>query len=330
MTRPACPRPLFLLLLLLGLSLLLAGPPLAPQARAEKLAGSDAPAFRAALTLWLNDDERTALPALADLARGGNQAARLLLALIDKDPSLQGPWLALQDKGLRIALLRSEGGLSGQSWLRRLDSHPYARALLSVLDSRAGIETALSFADMGEDRATRLGLIALEARQITGFAAYADDPRFPSELRYLIWRDWLREGENLDRLAAELNALHPGDPQRGIVGPAPGAAALEAWFGQTELAPGLRALCSAACPQGARACMRAGLASLGGYRRLAMRGTPMAALIPEARFAASARGQRTVLRRAMSFAFLTENRLKPIRQIDACFADLLEAEGQKF
>ncbi|NOX74924.1 MAG: hypothetical protein GXP03_15335 [Alphaproteobacteria bacterium] len=298
-------------------------------AKAQQIAGQFDPAFETALALWLDDDEETALPALAGLAREGNIAARVLLGMIDKHSALQGPWVSLLPKGERVALLRTDGGLSGTSWLRRVGDVPAVKLWLDILDSKADVAAALAFADMGEARLLRAGLIALEARQHTGFEAFQNDPRYPGELRYLIWREWQKDGETLV-LDRALSKLPKGDPQRRIIQQDAPQGRVESWLLATKLAPSLQTLCRAGCADSLPSCLRAGYQTMGGYRRFATLGTPLASLIPEARFAASARGQASVLRRGLLYAFLTEERLQPIAETDACFANLLAQEGQKF
>lgn len=303
--------------LLLGLTVWLS----AAMAAEEQLAGADDPRFQAAVDLWLADDEAAALPVLAGLAAAGNPAARLLVGLIDKAFALQGPWLALRDKSDRIAMLRAAGGLSGRSWLRQVDDD-LAHRWLAVLDQRADIALALSLADLGEPRLVRVALVSLEARQVTGFAGFADDPRFPGALRYLIWR----EGSHGDEVAD----LHPGDGQRQMVQASVPADDLEAWLMITDLGQPLRALCRSECSGDVGACLLAGYEAIGGYRRFAGLGTPAAMLISDARFAASRRGQAAVLRRALAFELLSGLRIAGLAETDACFAGLLAAEGQRF
>ena len=296
---------------------------------AGEIPGQDDPAYLAALDLWLDDDEAGALNRLAELARSGNIAARMLVGLVDKDLALQGPWLALRTKPERIALLRTSGGLSGTSWLREAGDVKPAQLWLKVLDGEADIKTVLSLADLGEARAVRAGLISLESRQWNGFAEFADDQRFPDATRYLIWREWQKDGRN-DAVAAALATRQPGDPQRALLGDGVPVGELESYLMQTHLAAPLTVLCHKECPASPGACMRAGLKAIGGYRRLASLGTPMAALISEQRFAASQRGRNTVLRTALSLAFLTELRIRQLARTDACFARLLADEGQRF
>lgn len=300
----------------------------AGQGSAETVAGQDDPVFLGVLALWLDDEEKLALPRLSALALDGNIAARLMLGMIDKDIALQGPWLALQPRAERIAVLRMPGGLSGSSWLRSAGDSQIATLWLDVLESNAGIATALKFADIGENRALRVGLISLEARQMTGFGEFADDPRFPDSLRYLVLREVQKSGDLND--TSDLGILSPGDPQRELLSEAIPKAALSRWLAKADVALPLRRLCEIGCPAGTQSCLWAGYRALGGYRRLVTLGSPVTALISEAEFADSPRGQATVLRRALSFANLTEARLRPIAAVDTCFAELLDAEGQRF
>ena len=84
-------------------------------ARAAELRGQDDPRFRAALALWLADDDETALPELAALAAEGNRAAQVMLAQIDATPWFQGPWLVgLPRKRAERALARPRRPLRAQ------------------------------------------------------------------------------------------------------------------------------------------------------------------------------------------------------------------------
>ncbi len=298
--------------------------------KADSIPGQNDPAFVNALHLWLDDDSKRALPALAKLAHQGNVAARIVIGLTDKYVSLQGPWLAPRSKAERIELLRLPGGLSGKSWLRKTDDLVFIHELLGVLDSHTTVDRVLSFSDMHEPRAVRVGLISLEARQWIGFARFADDPRFPDSVRYLIWREWQKTESRDDEFQKAVDALPEGDGQRLLLRHEVADAEFESWLLDTHLGLPLRALCERNCEKTQAACMRGGFYALGGYRRFVALGTPMASLISEEEFAQSIRGQASVLRRALPFSRLTEGRLKRIAEIDACFAGLLEDEGQRF
>jgi hypothetical protein len=314
--------------LLLALALLLAAPP----ARADPVAGSDAPRFRAAVTLWLADDEAEALPALAGLAAEGNRAAQILLALVDRMPPLQGPWLATRPRAERLALMRAPGGLSGRSWLGEAAAdEALARLWLARDRITASPHTALALAAIGEPRAARETLQAVAARQGRGFAAVADDPLYPPEMRELVWREWATTAEGRARAEAEIAALPPGDPQiqRYAARPVP-PGSLEAWLRAAPLAAPLHATCSAFCPASGARCHRAAFLLVGGYPGLIEFGSPAEALVPTATWLASPRGRLALLRVAGPRGRFAYETAMTTRREDACLADALDAEVRRF
>jgi hypothetical protein len=126
--------------------------------------GHNDPRFRAALDLWLAEDDETALPEFAALAAGGNRAAQVLLAHIDATMPLQAPWLASLPRAERIALMRQPGGVSGRSWISAAATDTPLAAAWSALWSAADrdeVEIARAFAAMGEPRAVRMALTAM-------------------------------------------------------------------------------------------------------------------------------------------------------------------------
>jgi hypothetical protein len=309
---------------LVGLLLSAAG------ARAQ-IAGQDDPGFVLALELWLDDDEETALPELAALARRGNRAAQILLALIDVTPRVQGPWLAALPREERIALMRMPGGLSGRSWMQAAaEDVPLARLWLRRWDARdeGELDTALAFAEIGEARAARETLLTRMNRNRRGFAAIADDPLYPPDLRALIWSDWERDPGNRARIDAEIEALLPGDPQVSFHLARPTTIAQrDAWLADSPLAAPLRAFCAATCPDAARSCARAAYGLVGADSLFASTaGTPSETLIPPETWNYSPRGLASILR------FLRNKPLAAIRVVrtDRCTASAFAAESERF
>jgi hypothetical protein len=287
----------------------------------DPVPGQEAPAFAAAVEAWLAGDEAAALPVLARLAGEGSAAARMLLALIDKMPEMQGPWLSSLPKAGRMALLRAPGGLSGTSWMRpAAEDSPRAALWLRLWSVEAPVSLALDFARAGESRAAREALVFAAARERTGFAGIADDPDYPPGMRYLVWREWRAAGAD-DRIAEDAAALGPGDPQRQVAGLDWDAAA---WPGDHPLAAPLAMLCADRCPDAPAACARDGLAMLGGYDVLAQFGSPSETLIPAARFSASARGQGALMRRMMLSG---RARTEPA---DTCLARAVAEEAERY
>jgi len=300
-------------------------------AGAAAIGGQDDPRFVAALELWLADDETTALPRFAALAGEGNRAAQVLLALIDATPPLQGPWLVSLPRNERIRLVRAPGGLSGRSWMAMAaEDTPLARLWIERQDPSATVETAMAFAAIGEERAARATLQGVAARQRHGFAAVADDPGYPPDLRHLVWREWAEAPDRMARIEAEIAALMPGDPQIGrfVDRPVTGAER-DAWLAAAPLAMPLRATC-AICPESVAACLRAAFALVGGHAQLADFGTPSETLIPPDVWNASPRGRLALLRMAPARRMFADTVFAAVRAKNDCLADALAAETERF
>ncbi|MFC7703716.1 hypothetical protein ACFQXB_05875 [Plastorhodobacter daqingensis] len=319
---------------LAGLALVLLMLTLRPLwAQPEPLPGQDDPAFTAALDDWLADDEAAALPAFAELAQQDNGAARLLLALIDKSPELQGPWLSSRTRADRIALMRAPGGMSGQSWIHPLaETSPLAAAWQSLWNVDAPLSLITDFAAMGEDRAARAAVAVLAARERRGFAALDGSPGYPDGLRYFIWREWVNEPGHLARLTDAVLSLAPGDPQRVMMGETVAPEAYGDWLMSAPEAGAVAGFCAARCPQTARACALAAAEALGDPLLVMIQGSPAETLIPSPEFTESPRGQAALLRRVLLGA---STRMRPAMLSraatrDSCFADALAAEAARY
>lgn len=308
-------------------------------ARAAELRGQDDPRFRAALALWLADDDETALPELAALAAEGNRAAQVLLAQIDATPWFQGPWLVGLPRKQRSALLRAPGGLSGRSWMQvAAEDTPLAQLWLiqHLPDNTA--ENALTFAAMGESAAARQTLFALSRRGYHGFAARADDPNYPPDMRYLIWREWTEDPATRARAEAEIAAMHQGDPQLTHFDSRPiDPGAFDEWLANAPLVASRRAFCEAACPDSVRSCTRAtyqlsvGTAVfISGHDGLLLAGSPSESLLAPEVWDASPRGRAAILRHPDSRSASAEATLATVAAEDACFAAALTEEVARF
>jgi hypothetical protein len=279
---------------------------------------------------WLADDDATALPALAEAAAAGSADARILLALIDLEPRLQGHWLAAQDAAARRTLMRAPGGGSWMAEAAATDALARLWRRLGMVDAPA--EIVLDFAALGEPRAARVAGRTIAARQQAGLAAIAADPGYPSALRYRVWREWARDPAQAEALAAEIAATAPGDPQRAAF--AAGTVApdgREAWLAEAPLAAPLRAFCDATCPATADACRRAAFTLAGGLHGLAALGSPLERLVSSEAFAASPRGRAALLRSPAARDPVTGPALASrVAAKDACTATALAAEIARF
>jgi hypothetical protein len=307
-------------------------------ARAGEVRGQDDPRFQSAFALWLEDDDETALPELAALAGEGNRAAQVMLAKIDIMPEIQGPWLAGLPRKERNALLRAPGGLSGRSWMQAAaEDTPLAKLWLDQPTPAASPEMALAFAAMGEHRSARNVLRALSRANYHGFAAFADDPNYPPEMRYLIWREWADDPAGRARAEAEIAALHPGDPQLAhFDSRAIDPAAFDDWLATAPLAALLREPCEAICPGSVRSCTRAAyqLVSapgvfVSGRLTLILGGSPSETLITPELWNTSPRGRAALLRLEGRSAHV-EEKIPAIAAEDACLAAALTEEVARF
>lgn len=296
--------------------------------RSEPITGQDDPRLQAALALWLADDEATALPALAALARDENRAAQILLALVDRNPAYQGPWLLDLPRTERLALLRG----SGRSWMAAaaVDT-PLARLWRLRDGPETSIADALAFAALGENRAARETLQAIAARQRHGFSAFADDPRYPVDMRHLVWRERAETPGGRARAEAEIARLVPGDPVIGRFEDRPVAAAeRDAWLAAAPLAGPLRATCAAFCPAHPLSCHRAAYVLVGGHALLVEFGTPSETLVPPDTWNASPRGSRALLRTPSARFRFGYQTAEAVRAEDACLADALAGEVARY
>ena len=316
--------------------LLFFGNPLHP----AEIRGQQDPRFQAALSAWLDDDDATALPQLGALAAEDNRAAQVLLALIDVAPPLQGPWLATLPRDERNAVLRAPGGLSGRNWMQSAATDTLlAKLWVEQPTPEADAATARGFASMGEMRAARLTLYDLSRRQYHQFAQMADDPTFPPDMRYLIWREWSADPKLRARSEAEIAAGHPGDPQLARFDQRPiDPSAVNAWLAEAPLAAPLRSVCGTICPQTTSSCTAAAFVLIGaatdlvsGHIGLASLGTPSEVLIPTERWNGSARAHSALLRQSSArFASEGAQSLKSISAVDTCLATAIEEDAERF
>lgn len=264
---------------------------LALPARSD-VAGQDDPELQAAIGDWLAGNEAQALPAMADMAAGGNTAARLLLGQIDSFPALQGDWLGGLSRADRIAVLRAPGRMSGLRWTKGLDD-PVAQVWARLWDTSATAQVIVDFARLGEPRAARFAALTLARRQRAGFAMVANDPAYPAALRAYAVREW----QKTDPQQAAAESFDPGDPQVEVLGQTVDPVRFSEWAATAALADPVLALCEALCPaEDPAICRPAALTGLGGFWGLAALGSPVEALVPSAVYNRSPRGLAVTLR----------------------------------
>ena len=289
--------------------------------------GHEDPEFAEALDAWLRGNDLAPLQQMSDLARGGNTAAQILLALIDKTAALPGPELSGLSRADRIALLRAEGGISGQNWMHAAAAanNAIAQTWIALWQMDGGTDLAQRFAQHKETRATREALLAVVSRTEAGFTEQvrAQD-WYPASLLHLT--------EDRVITPADLRDLPANHPLQARVGRTLSEAQLRDWLATDPLAAPLRSACDSACPATRTACALALYDAIGGYSGLLVMGSPVASLIADDDFAQSARGIESVARRIMlrHSARTRMTLLRDLAEQDSCAANWLEAEFKRY
>jgi hypothetical protein len=300
--------------------------PLPAAAAQATIPGADDRELTEAVEHWLHSDEDVGLIALADLAHDGNAAARLLLAIIDKTPALQGPWLAHLPREERIALLRQPGGLSGRSWLHELTDLPLGAAWLSLMDPNTGPEVVATLTELGEARAAREALVMLAAREHPGLRTL-DPASIDPDLIFLLWR-----GADDDRRAELLEHVTAGGAQHALIEGTLDTDRLQHWLTGAGAGAPLDAICAHECPETRALCLSNAYRALASHNALLTLGSPLEALVPQERFLATPRGRESTLRRILQTHDARGRRalISQMREHDACLADVLEAEAARY
>ncbi|MBO9396700.1 hypothetical protein J7400_08410 [Shimia sp. R9_2] len=106
-------------------------------ASAEVVDGANAADFERAKTMWLQGSDLDALQTLAELSRGGNVAAKILLSRIAQTPHLSGHVSEKLDRKERVSLFREPKGLSGRDWLKSASNESDLAAAMWAFQSSA-------------------------------------------------------------------------------------------------------------------------------------------------------------------------------------------------
>jgi PIN domain nuclease of toxin-antitoxin system len=320
-------------------------------APAQTLPGQDAPAFRAAVSAWLDGDDLPALQALGDEARAGNTAAQILLARISEEWHLHRHVTDPLPRAERIALLKQPQGISGTSWLAAAqETSPLAAAL--VLRKQAF--TSVTLPDGSKQAPEAMAAVAIllengEQALATEVAFKLFDAVFLAEVLTLLdsYEDrldpsvvdlrvrallLLAEGSDTPAaLRAEASALRDAQPDADRLALAQvfptqvlndpeaqnqlllTAEAVTAWTP-------MRQLCEVSCPNSYETCLVAGAVSLG-YGRRAPFASPLQSLIPDEAYWQSPRMRGDAARRMAEIP----DAFNAATTLDQCFADTVSA-----
>ena len=230
--------------------------------------------------------------------------------------------------------MRQPGGLSGRSWMAAAAADtPLAAAWVELWSAGGRVDpaTVRAFAALGEDRAMRQALIAMSLGDRAAIGQLADEPFYPPSLRFLAWRDWARDPAMAPRIAAEIAALPPGDPQIATQTGEPASPAdRAAWLAEAAPVALMRAFCDAACPADPPSCVAAAVV-FHANPELPEFGSPVETLVTSDTWHASARGRASMLRHPLpADPGLREHLLAQVAARDACFGAELAASVARF
>lgn len=287
----------------------------------SQIAGAEEDRFEAALQLWLDGEDFQALTALRLLSKSGNTAAQIFLGRVSVTGHLHSYLTEPMTREARIALLRQEGGVSGKSWLYAArETEPLAGAFIDMglLGKKYAAVQVLQ--DYGESASVSLTLSAMlhsgsnaEVRDLLRAApqtSHADIVLLDHALRSLqgggaTFAGRARMGERWGDAMSPTGAVI--SPKDWLV-----------WapFGPTELRDKpealeiaqrhasdvlewtpIRHLCAAHCPTSVNSCTALGSSLTGNKSRPFPFSSPSEALLPNARYWASARIELDVVRR---------------------------------
>ncbi|MEO3413535.1 hypothetical protein AAFO92_02635 [Roseovarius sp. CAU 1744] len=313
-----------------------------------------------ATELWLQGDDRQSLPALAELARGGNSDARLLLGRIETNDLGPSPYRMSLSKLETRALFRdiSDHGLFGRTWISveaALDNElarVFQRALQPV--PRLGLIERLH--RIGEiqaaDHPTRI--LALYGTREMREKLRTADYLMPDLIPYLEYVSGPPE-PRADGMAAlrhiapdEKDEISASDPDSlgmaGLLSLGFGYGgheadnrwrpAVENWLLSAPSTQPIADLCNESCGQQPGDCAIAFLALTGGYYEVIRIDSPLERLIPQDRFLGSPRARLMVLRRAAlarteaGLTWLADH--EDIAEISDCAADLVVNERRNY
>lgn len=254
------------------------------------------------------------------------------MALIDRVPAYQGPWLVQQDRQARLALTRAPGGLSGRSWMEEAARDTLLAALWMQRDStETPAGTALAFAGDGREPCRARDSAGVGGAPVPRVRRHRRRPALPARPSPPALAGWRGRPRASRGPRSKSRRSCPGI-RRSAASPAapPPRPKTDAWLAAAPLAGPLRASCDAACPASPVTCRRAAFLLVDGHPLLAEFGTPSATLIPPETWAASPRGQKALLRVPVARYRFAPATAAEVRGQDACLADALAAEVARY
>ena len=337
---------------------------LAPAAHADGVPGDDDPRFLVAVEAWLGDNDADSLPALATLARGGNVAARLLLARIEVTDIAMGDYVAGLARTERHDLFRPKAGKGRfrQTWVRTESDvgNPFAAALQASQGTAIDIEGIERLLELGEaeaayhlirkvavdgshaERERLLGILAPNAENRPYLRAFHDTTEGTTTGRTALQHMLAElEGGAVESVTLDMDAeteaaglfvdfgYQAGDAPLDYEPDNAYAQRIVRWVMSAPAASALANLCRRACPEAEiPACANVSFGLIGGYYEVIRFDSPLEVVIDQSRFLDSDRAVGMALRRivfARTEADVPVFSDQELRTRSACLADAVTA-----
>lgn len=281
---------------------------------------SVAQSFDDAVALWLDGDDATSLPLLADLARLGHTDAQLLLGRLETEDMGPSPYrLSLTPLQARVLYRSADGSRFGRSWLSVAaeSGSELAELLVASKQPEPSLDVIEGLNALGEREATDpasriLALYGSAQQRAKLLASAALLPDLKPYLRYLSAAPEPR-GDGLAALR-HITGAKPSADDAEALGMAgflalglgfgdhsagnPWRPKVETWVMSAASTRPMARLCTQTCPEDAAACGFAMLAVSGGYFEAIRFDSPLERVIPQDRFLDSPRARMMVLYRA--------------------------------
>lgn len=329
-----------------------------------QIEGESDAAFAGALELWLSDDDEHSLARLAELARDGNRAARLLLARIEFTDRAPSAFVLGLDRKQRDALYRGrrEGSRFNPSWIRieAENGDAFAQTLRQAGALGISFETIRRLYALGEPQAAehQIRKVAVdgspEERERLAEFLGPDDELAP----YLHGFRFALDGETTGYAALqtivgqleelpfnEVTLVDNADSRRAMLFVDIGYQAgrqvadydlqggytegLVQWLSSAPIARPIARLCDETCTLDDRSiCLLTAFGLVGGFYELLRFDSPLERLITQQRFLSSPRATGMVARRiaaARSEAAVPVFAPGELMRRSACLAAALES-----
>ncbi|KLN61759.1 hypothetical protein WH96_05525 [Kiloniella spongiae] len=294
-------------------------------AHAVELDGANAPQFKEAIKAWLDDDDKTSLPLLAELAKNGNVAARLTLSGIERIQvqSISKYFKSLNRKEQR-SLMRSEKGLSGTSWERveAEKGNSFAITMRKIQEPLVQESTIRELINIGEHEAASKAISRMPGYGTTKeIISLANDNLVSYERRHLIWqsavltsdkkyineaKQELKRGNPLALMSVpyktkdqRFEQLRKAIYHGYFVSPfikQKQAKELKNWTMATPVFRPIKSLCRAECPSQYKSCTIMANQLISSYDVIAGHDTPLESVISQNTYLKSKRSRNTLLR----------------------------------